>query len=158
GPGAYHIWMGDSEMGLKHYDLALQEFQKAAEKLKPENGKKLHDDFRCQLAGSQVKAGSALLALGKAAEAEKSFLGAMETLGPSLKAELEDIPAYYVVADAYAGLGESENMLAATTRDSLERQKLSDKACDNYAKSFEFWKKIPNPSRLSPSMLLVHSE
>src|SRR5262249_15053839 len=58
-------------------------FQKASRELTPAKGKSLHDEFRCELAASEVKSGRALLALGKPTESEKSFLTAMETLLPS---------------------------------------------------------------------------
>ncbi|HJZ64978.1 MAG TPA: ECF-type sigma factor [Candidatus Acidoferrum sp.] len=153
---------GDREALDRLVPLVYEELRHIAQHFlqreRPAKGKSLHDEFRCEFAASQVKSGRALLALGKGAEAEESLLTAIETLRPSLDAELGDVPAYYVAADANAGMGDVAASQTLETKDLSEKQKLQGKACEGYSRSMEFWRQIPNPPRISSSGFLVQSE
>jgi len=152
------LWLGEAEMGRRNFEAALQYFQAATTELSASNSEPLHDDFRCQLAISQSKSGRAFLMLGKTVDAEAAFRKALETSNPSLGAALQDVPAYYQAADAYAGLGDATMKRAQAARSSAERAKLLRDARDSYEKSIEYWQKIPNPSRISPGVFLVQNE
>jgi tetratricopeptide (TPR) repeat protein len=152
------MWLGEAEMGLRDFKVALQHFQKATMELAVPEGKAIHDDFRCQLAESHVKTGWALLSLGKMQEASTEFKKALETTTPSLVTALQDVPAYYAAADGYAGLGDATLGEARSAKSDDERSKLIANARDFYVKSVEYWQKIPNPSRVSPSVFVVKSE
>ncbi|HWZ99701.1 MAG TPA: protein kinase [Candidatus Dormibacteraeota bacterium] len=158
GKGAFHMWLGEAEMGRRDFKVALQHFQKATMELAVPEGKAIHDDFRCQLAESHVKTGRALLSLGKMQEASTEFQEALETITPSLVTALQDVPAYYAAADGYAGLGDARLRETRSAKSDDERSKLIANARDFYVKSVEYWQKIPNPSRVSPSVFVVKSE
>lgn len=156
--GAIQLWLGEAEMGRRNFATALQDFQKAASELVAPEGKPLHDDARGQLAESYVKSGRALLMLGKAQEATRMFQKGLETSASSLAPALQDVPAYYAVADAYAGLGDAAAAQARAARTKTEQVDFFTKAEESYSKSLEYWKKIPNPSTLSPGIFLVQSQ
>jgi len=158
GKAAFLNWMGEAEMRQKKSGAALQDFEQVIKELTVGPGKPLHDDYRCQLAESHVKAGRVLLQIGKNQEAEAEFKKALEVSEPSLKDELQDVPEYYVAADGYAGLGDAAMADAHSAKTGKGRKQKLELARDAYAKSMEFWQKIPNPTALSPSLFLVKSE
>ena len=82
----------------------------------------------------------------------------LETSASSLAPALQDVPAYYAVADAYAGLGDAAAAQARAARTKTEQVDFYTKADESYSKSLEYWQKIPNPSRLSPGIFLVQSQ
>jgi tetratricopeptide (TPR) repeat protein len=96
--------------------------------------------------------------LGKAQEAAKMFQKALETSAPSLAPALQDVPAYYAVADAYAGLGDAAAAQARAAKTKTGQVDFLTKAEQSYSKSLEYWQKIPNPARLSPGIFLVQTQ
>jgi len=158
GKGAMHLWLGEAELGRRNLSAALQQFQTASAELAAPPGKPLHDEFRCELAESQIRAGQTLLRLGKLAEAKLSFQAALDTTAPSLAEPLQDVPAYYVAADAHSGLGDAALAEVKLAKSTEARRKAITQAQQAYNKSIEYWRKIPNASRISPNVFRVGSE
>jgi len=158
GKGAMHLWLGEAELGRRNLPAALQQFQTASAELAAPPGKPLHDEFRCELAESQIRAGQTLLQLGKFGEARSAFQAALDTAAPSLSEALQDVPAYYVAADAHSGLGDAVLAEAKLAKSGEERHKTIGQAEQAYSRSLEYWRKIPNASRISPSVFLVGKE
>lgn len=152
GKGAIHVWLGEAELGQHNYPAALENFQAAVKALTPTTGKPMHDSFRCQLVESQVKTGRALLLSGKQEEAMAAFQLAVDTARPSLAPELQDVPAYYGAAQAFAGMGDVLAAQAAGAKSVAEHKRLLDAAGEKYKKSLEYWGKVPSISSLSPSV------
>lgn len=158
GKAAFLNWLGEAEMRQKNLAGALRNFQQVIADLTVAEGKPLHDEYRCQLAESHVKSGRVFLQMRKNQEAEMEFKKALETSAPSLKDELNDVPEYYVAADGYAGLGDTAMAEVSSAKSADERRQKLAAAQDSYTKSLEFWRKIPNPARLSPDLFLVEGE
>ena len=158
GKGAMHLWLGEAELGRRNLPAALQQFLTASAELAVPPGKPLHDEFRCELAESQIRAGRTLLQLGKLAEARSAFQAALDTAAPSFAESLQDVPAYYVAADAHSGLGDAVLAEAKLAKSAEERHKTITQAQQEYNKSLEYWRRIPNASRISPNVFRVGSE
>ncbi|HWT88447.1 MAG TPA: protein kinase [Candidatus Angelobacter sp.] len=158
GKGAMHLWLGEAELGRRNLPAALQQFRTASAELAAPPGKPLHDEFRCELAESQIRAGRTLLQLGKSGEAKSAFQAALDTAAPSLAESLQDVPAYYVAADAHSGFGDAVLAEAKLAKSAEDRHKTVGEAQQAYSKSLEYWRKIPNASRISPSVFRVGNE
>src|SRR5258708_9966993 len=87
-----HLWLGEAELGRRNLPAALQQFRTASAELAAPPGKPLHDEFRCELAESQIRAGRTLLQLGKSGEAKSAFQAALDTAAPSLAESLQKCP------------------------------------------------------------------
>ena len=107
-------------------------------------------DFLLNVAALHAKVGSALVALGRAEEAEHEYREALAidqgvAIGSSPPAEIE-----YNRADSYFGLGVVEAKLAAAARQTDQQIEHWSQARSYYQKSLETWKGIQNPARVSP--------
>ncbi|GAC1638123.1 MAG: hypothetical protein NVS9B14_18470 [Candidatus Acidiferrum sp.] len=111
----------------------------------------MHDAFRCQFVESEVETGTALLLTGRRKEALAAFQLAADTISRSLAPELQDVPAYYGAAQAFAGVGDVLRTEAESAKVSAERRKFFAVAKEKYKESLEYWKKIPNVAATSPS-------
>ena len=158
GKGSMHLWLGELELGRGNLAAALDQFQTASSELAGPPGKPLNDEFRCELAASQVKKGRTQGKLGRLAEAAASFQEALATAGPGLEPELQGVPDYYVAADAYAGLGDIRLAEAKSAASSEERASAARQAEVAYGKSLEYWHKIPSASLVSPTVIRVPGE
>ena len=61
------------------------------------------------------------------------------------------MPAFAVIADAYAGLGDLRLIAAERAGNAASRASLFDEARSFYEKSVAAWKEVPNPSRIGPT-------
>ena len=83
-------------------------------------------------------------------EASAAYEKALDIVTPLVSPERQDVPALYVAADAYAGLGDVSAARARRVGDGREARLWSD-ARTWYEKSLSTWQKIPNPSGISPN-------
>jgi hypothetical protein len=74
------------------------------------------DDARCELALAYAKAAKAMAMVGRRDAASATYRHALDIVLPETSAEKEDVPALYVLADVYAGLGDSEKSRGVWTR------------------------------------------
>ena len=155
GPGAgpMQIWIGEAQAGMRNYPEALKSYQKAVTALTADQG--MYDDARCDLATTYTKIGSALLKMGKLREASDAYTKALDTANLTFSLEHQDIAALYPAADAYAGLGDVSATLARKAHDPDQQARYSNDARNWYEKSLSTWRKISNPSHISPDGFLA---
>jgi tetratricopeptide (TPR) repeat protein len=139
GLGPIYIWLGDATAGRDDWRGALQKYQQATRALKAIAARVPDDDARSELAVGYTKTARALAALGRSSEASSMYRQALEVVLPQASPEHQDVPALYVLADAYAGLGE----IAA-------RLSFQEEARTWREKSDSVWRRITNPSRINP--------
>ena len=140
GLGGIYIWLGEASAGEKDWNRALLDFQRATVALNAMMAAQPpDDDARCELAVSHAKTAHALVALGRLREASSLYQQALDVVAPQAALERQDVPALYVVADAYAGLG-----------DVALRSSSQEEARTWYEKSQRVWTAIQNPSPMNP--------
>jgi len=147
--GDFYIWLGEGQAGLRDLHASLQSYQKAAALLETPAEKNVADDARCASATSYTKIGNTLLKLGDLKGASQAYQKAIDITTPLTSIELQDIPALYPAAEAHAGLS---GVLAAEAGvpASQDSARICGDARSAYEKSLAIWRRIPNPSRISP--------
>ncbi len=155
-PADIDIWMGDAFAGLSDFPDALRHYRKAIVEMDAKDASSMDDETRCEIGTAYVKAGHALLRLGKPQEAREMIQKALDVTKAESASERRDVAALYVVADAQAGLGDVATVEA---RDAVseERSRLIKEASTFYQASAGTWRQIPNPSRISPGGFLSSS-
>ena len=113
--------------------------------------KPLDASLLCELGAGLVKTGNALSRLRNDGEAETAYRKALEILAPVTPDKYRNVPALYVIADAYAGLGDRSAAHAERAHDGAERQLLWERSRDAYESSLAAWRRIPEPASLSPA-------
>jgi tetratricopeptide (TPR) repeat protein len=88
--------------------------------------------------------------LGDLNAASGAYQKAVDITNPLISVENEDVPAFYPAADAYAGLGNTF-AIKARRATGAESARLWSEARSSYEKSLSLWRRIPNPSRISPT-------
>lgn len=150
GLGAFYIWLGEAQAGAGDLRAALDSYRKAAGVLGSPPDDAADDDSRCQLATSYLKAGKALLRRGDREAAGTAYRQALDIAAPLAAPEKQDIPALYILAEAYAGVADVFREQARAAESARERSRLAGEARGAYQKSLALWKNIPHPAGLSP--------
>ena len=148
--GASYIWLGEAEAGARNLREALENYKKGAATLQSPHGEPVADDNLCELAISYTKTGDLLTRMGDLGGAAAAYEKALEIVLPLVKPERKDVPALYVAADAYAGLGDLSGTRARRTSNARDRAKFWSDAREWYEKSLSTWQNIPNPSPINP--------
>jgi len=143
-----YAWLGKAQLGEQKYADALRSYEKAVSI--GSRGAEW-DDKRCGRATSYVGVGDAQVKLGRYQEAAEAYRKATAEIDLPSAIARKDIPALYPMADAYSGMGDLAMALANKSRDSSERTQNRKEACTDYQKSLDIWKRLPQPSSLSPS-------
>jgi eukaryotic-like serine/threonine-protein kinase len=151
GPGSVYLWLGDALAGRGDLQRALESYRKSILGLDLVGSKSLDASFLRDLGAGLVRVGDTLSRLGKVAEAQTAYRKAIEILDPVTPARYRNVPALYVVADAYAGLGDRSAALAQQARDDPERVRLWDESRSAYESSLAAWRQIPDPWWISPA-------
>jgi tetratricopeptide (TPR) repeat protein/tRNA A-37 threonylcarbamoyl transferase component Bud32 len=125
GLAAIYIWLGDVSAAEGDWKSALQRYEQASAAQSAMAASSPDDDARCELALAYAKAAKAMAMVGRRDAASATYRHALDIVLPEASAEKADVPALYVLADVYAGLGDSE-------------------------KSRGVWTRIPNASRVNP--------
>ena len=135
---------------MNAHDLngALQSYKKASALLQLKPEEPASDDARCESATSYNRLGAAMLKMHDLKQADVAYQKAADIAAPLILPEHQDVPAYYVAADTYAGLGEVYEDEAQEARG---QSSLWNEARAAYQKSLSLWQEIPNPSRISPT-------
>jgi eukaryotic-like serine/threonine-protein kinase len=149
--GAAYIWLGEAEAGERNLQQALENYRKASGALQSPPGELMADDTLCELATAYTKTGDVLIRIGDLQEATATYRKALEIVAPRVAApERQDVPALYVAAAAFAGMGDVSTARARTGRDGGVRGQLWIEAQAWYEKGLSTLQKIPNPSGLGP--------
>jgi eukaryotic-like serine/threonine-protein kinase len=151
GPGSVYIWLGDAFAGRGDLQQALESYRKSTVGLSLVGSKPLDASLLCELGAGLVKTGNALSRLRNDGEAETAYRKALEILAPVTPDKYRNVPALYVIADAYAGLGDRSAALAERAHDGAERRLLWERSRDAYESSLAAWRRIPEPASLSPA-------
>ena len=154
GPGAVYIWLGEVIARQSDPRRALPYYQKAIAAFGNKAPAKMDDDSRCELATAYVKMGDTLLRLGSPHEASGAYQKALDVTNPLAARQYQDVPALYVIAQAQAGEAKAAAALATAARSPEDRSKLAAESRTATQESFETWRQIPSPSRISPSGFL----
>ncbi len=150
-PGSVYIWLGDAFAGRGELQQALESYRKSTVAVTLVGSKPLAASLLCELSAGLVKTGNVLARLGKDAEAESAYRKALEILGPVTPDKYRNVPAQYVIADAYAGLGDRAAALAQRAHVGAERLMLWAQSRAAYESSLAAWGRIPEPSSISPA-------
>ena len=152
GPGLapFFIWLGEAQAGARQLDPALQSYQRALDAIAPVADAPDSDDRLCQRATAYVKIADIQQRQGKFVEALGSYQQALKIVAPLVAPERGDIPAVYVLADAYAGMGRMYVTQSRSASNASEAASLLANACNWLGKSWNAWQKIPNASSISP--------
>jgi serine/threonine protein kinase/tetratricopeptide (TPR) repeat protein len=153
--GDIYIWIGEAQAGMHDLSGSLESYKKAAAALEIPAGESAYDDTRCESAVSYSKMGDALLKSGDRQQARAAFQKSLDVITPFGLAQQGDIPAYYAAAEAYTGLADVSAAEAREAGDSDTQARLWNEAKSWYEKSLSMFTKIPNPSRISPSVFEV---
>jgi eukaryotic-like serine/threonine-protein kinase len=146
---------GDVRMQLRESQLAEAEYSKACELYERTRSADPGDAGDTVLAAEcRTRLGRALLAQRRTEAGVKNYQQALVLLTPLVSAANPDVDALYLVADSYAGLGDSElarvGPLGATVVQDLGHWR---GARSWYASSLDTWQKIPRTQyRRSPSL------
>ncbi len=151
GPGSVYIWLGDAFAGRGEMQHALESYRKSTIGASLVGSKPLDAALLCELGAGLVKTGNALSQLGQRPEAQAAYHHALEILDPVTAPRYHNVPALYVVADAYAGLGEVSAALAERAHDEAEGMRLWAQSRAAYESSLSVWQQIPAPLRISPA-------
>ena len=153
GPGALYIWLGEAYAAQGKLQPALDSFRKSTASAELLATRRLDAPLVCDLATGFVKLGGALRSAGQAQEARRAFERALALLTPISAPANRNVPALYVLADAYAGLG----AVARDTGSGAAPAQARLESAAWTARSLGIWKQIPHPARLSPEGFLVAS-
>lgn len=140
GPGSIYIWLGEAFAGRRELPAARSYFEKAIASLSRDLELSPDDDLRCDLAVSHTKLAAVLAAMGNRDAASSTYQKALAIVRVGAVPEHHDVPAFAVMADAYAGLGD---LRLADAR--------LDEARIFYDNSLNAWNEVPNPSRIGPT-------
>jgi len=148
GSGIMLSWLGEAQLGMRHYTEALHSFRQAIDYIDKDVP---YDDGRCGMAADYSRIGDILTKLSRLAEAEAAYNKALEVARPQFSIAHQDIPALYPLADAQFGLGEVLMAKARKTSDHMERVRLEIKSCATYQQSLNTWNRVPHLSRFNPN-------
>jgi eukaryotic-like serine/threonine-protein kinase len=151
-PALMYAWLGKAQFLLRSYPEALTSYQKALAL----SGKDVDvADARSLWIMLQVGFGDTLTKLGRYAEAAAAYERALQKIDLNVLRSHDNIPALYPAADAYSGMGDLAMALAGKASGPAERGRRRKEACDDYQKSADVWKVIPNanpfPSNYFPA-------
>ena len=136
---------GDTVQALASYQKGLTVIEKLASDTRSE---------RCQsgVAEIHVRIAHALAMLGKTDQANQEFQHALAIAEPITTSNPRVVEAHYPVADAYSGLGDLSQRIAANTHASGQQQVEGWKEAKKfYERSLAAWKSIENPGAITPS-------
>jgi tetratricopeptide (TPR) repeat protein len=151
GSGEVFWWLGEAFAGRGDQQSALESYTRAAIELPLAKSKSLHASVLNAVGASLVRLGDLASRRGDIATAQSTYRKAVEILNPVTPSQYRNVPAIYIVADAYAGLAAGSTALAEHTRDGVERGRLWGEARSAYASSLAAWHQIPDPRRIGPS-------
>jgi tetratricopeptide (TPR) repeat protein len=151
GPGSIYIWLGEASAGQHDLAAARQYYQKAINSLAADLERSPDDDIRCELAVSYTKMANLLATARNPHDAFVAYQKALGVASVGAGLEHQDVPALYVLADAYAGMGDVRLADARRTPDAALGSKFFDEARTLYESSLTAWNKVPNPSRIASS-------
>ena len=149
--GELFLSLGEAYAGVGKAPEALQSFQKASGILKVGNSDPPEDDMLCEQATTSVKIGDTLMSMHRAGDAKTAYQEGINLVSPRALPENHNVPALYVLANGYLGLGDALTRMG--DRDD-ERTKPTADACSAYQKSKNAWTLIPNPSAVNPEGFL----
>jgi serine/threonine protein kinase len=146
---------GDVRMHLRDGHLAAADYSKACELYERARSADPGDAGDKVLAAEcHTRLGRALLSQGRTEAAAEAYQQALVLLKPFLTQANPDVDALYLVADSYAGLGDTE--LARTGPNEMripQNSQYWQSARTWYASSLDMWRKIPVVlHRRSPSL------
>jgi non-specific serine/threonine protein kinase/serine/threonine-protein kinase len=151
GPGSVYIWIGDAYAATGQTKWALDSYRKSTSAAALIGTRPLDATLLCDIATGFVKTGDALLSSGDLQAASAAYNKALSVVSAFSAPGYRNVPAFYVMADADAGLARIAATLARRTRLADQQRILWDKAREGYEKSLAVWTQIPNPARISPS-------
>ena len=150
--GELFISLGEAYAGSGNPAAALQSFQKASSILNAGASDGQDDDINCDRATAVLKAGDALMVMGRPGEAETTYQAALKMASPFAIPGNNDVPALYPVANASLGSGDAYRALARISRS--DSAQLTMAACAAYRKSKDAWDRVPNPAAIDPDGFL----
>ena len=156
GPSEVEIWLGDVFAGQSNFQRALEYYRKAVTGLGVKDTSSIDADTRAELGTAYAKTGRALLRLGKLQEAKSCAQKSLDLMDPTAALARRDVSALYVIADAFATLGDIGTAQARNAQGD-QRALLMKEARESYDRVAETWRRIPNPSLISPSGFLSDS-
>ena len=148
GLGLLHAWLGEIQFATHNYAEALRSYQKSAEFIEKDAQ---YDDARCGIAADYVRMGDVLMKLDRWQDAAAAYNKALQKADLSFSLAHKDVPAFYPIADAHAGLGDLSMEMARRSRDPNQRARYQNEACSSYQQSIDTWHQISQPARFSPS-------
>jgi len=109
------------------------------------------------VAGIHVRMGALLAGAGKREQAAEEYKHALENAEQILASKPYMVDAQYVVADAYAGMGEMSEMAAADHLPLQQQIQRWTEARVQYQRSLDAWGRIQNPGARTPAGLACGS-
>ena len=138
----------DSARALQHFREALSVLSQVQSE-DPANV-----DVRLRVAGISNKVASMLTRSNDLVAATTMYRKALELVRPEAAARHPNEQALYSTADSYAGLGETEVILAKDDRQTQQNQiKHWDQARSWYQQSMDTWRQVKEPGMISPGGL-----
>jgi len=151
------IWRGDLLARTRHLSAALENYRNSAADYVVALSILPWDRYTSSsLAASHARAGAVLAKLGRLSEAAVDYHRALEIAKPQALAKPSNALPWYVVSDAYSGLGELSKLAAqhSAANPNEQRQHLSE-ARDWYKQAVEAWQHISNPGVISSAGFTV---
>ena len=152
---------GDVRMHLRQPQLAAADYAKACELYARANSADPGDAGDAVLAAEcHTRLGRALLSQRKTEAAANDYQEALGLLKPFLSAASPDVDALYLIADSYAGLGDTElGRIGSLPVSGAQNSSRLERARAWYASSAETWRRIPDALHgRSPSLPVDSAE
>jgi tetratricopeptide (TPR) repeat protein len=146
---------GDVQMHLRQPQPAAADYMRACELYSRANSADPGDAGDAVLAAEcRTRLARALLSQRRTEGAAGDYQEALSLLKPLVSVASPDVDALYLIADAYAGLGDTElARLGPATMDAAQNSSHLERARAWYASSVETWRRIPESlHRRSPSL------
>lgn len=150
------MWIGEAWERRGRIADALTEYRKSKDAIASARAAGAND-LRSMVyyCSSTDRLAAALLKQGKAADAAKEYAECRGILEPLLKANPDNMEVLYALAETYTGEGDVAASLAKDAREPSVRAARLKSASDLYQKSLDTWSKVPNPVRISTSLMEV---
>ena len=152
---ALYASAGDAYARSADNARALQHFREALSVLSQvQSEDPANVDVRLRVAGISNKVASMLTRSNDLVAATTMYRKALELVRPEFAARHPNEQALYSTADSYAGLGETEVILAKDNRQTQQNQiKHWDQARSWYQQSMDTWRQVKEPGMISPGGL-----
>jgi len=150
------MWIGEAAERRGRMPEALSQYHKSKAAITSARAAGANDlRSMAYYCSSTDRLAAALLKQGKTEDAAKEYEECRGILEPLVKANPDNLEVLYALAETYTGEGDVAARLAKGAREPNVRTATLNAASDCYQKSLDTWSRVPNPVRISTSLMEV---